>query len=287
MDIISRIKDVHSTLSRAERQIADYILDNLEAAARASSTELAKSAGVSPPTITRFCRSVGCDSLKTVKLELAQAQVVGGRYLKKPYARNDLDAVADNVIGGLRNAIHQLEHQINRECLEAVVLSLKTAKRVVVFGGGGSGAALADELANRLFRLGIHVCAYTESQMQTMVSATLTEGDVLIILSATGRYPALSNCATIARLYQAKVIAITQQHSPLSAQADTVIPIAIDESEDIFKPTASRYAFMALIDIVATGVALALEETAAERLRRIKYQLVISRDGDDDGPLGD
>ncbi|MCH8529229.1 MAG: MurR/RpiR family transcriptional regulator [Saccharospirillum sp.] len=288
MDIISRIKDVHSKLSRAERQVADFVLDNLEFAARASTTDLARAADVSPPTITRFCRSVGCDSLKTVKLELAQAQVVGGRYLKKPYTKNDLDTVAENVIGGLRNAIHQLEHQLDSEVTTRVVHSLKSAKRVVVFGGGGSGAALADEFANRLFRLGLHVSAYTESQMQTMVAATLTKGDVLIVLSATGRYPALCECATIARLYQAEVIAMTRQGSPLAAVVDGLLPIVIDESEDIFKPTASRYAFMALIDIVATGVALALEETAAERLRRIKYQLMVSRDGDDDGaPLGD
>ncbi|TGG93902.1 MurR/RpiR family transcriptional regulator [Natronospirillum operosum] len=288
MDIISRIRDVHDSLSRAERQVADYILDNLDVAVRTSTTDLARAANVSPPTITRFCRSIGCDSLKSVKLELAQAQVVGGRYLRKPYHQGDVRAVQDNVIGGLRNAIHQLENQLDQTALEAAVGRLKEARRVVVFGGGGSGANLAEELENRLFRLGLHASAYVDTQMQTMVAATLSQGDVLVILSATGRFEPLVKCAEIARQYQAEVIALTRPGSALARSVDVALTLSIEESEDILKPTASRYAFMALLDILATAVAVEMELVAAERLRRIKYQLIASRDGVDDGqPLGD
>lgn len=288
MDIISRIKDIRNSLSRAERQVADYILDHLDFAVRASTTDLAQAAQVSSPTITRFCRSVGCDGLKSVKLELAQAQIVGGRYLKKPYNKNDLGAVADNVTGGLRSAIHQLENQLDLASIEPAVQTLKQARRIVVYGGGGSGANLAEELETRLFRLGLHVNAYTDSQLQTMVAATLSKGDVLVVLSATGRYAGLVESAQVAKLYQAEVIALTQPDSPLARVADLVLGLGIEETEDIFKPTASRYAFLAMIDILATAVAVEMEVLAAERLRRIKYQLMASRDGIDDGqPLGD
>ena len=44
---------------------------------------------------------------------------------------------------------------------------------------------------------------------------------------------------------------------------------------------------LALVDILAYEVAAILGESAMESMRRIKYQLLNTRDGDDSKPLGD
>src|SRR3546814_12971670 len=65
------------------------------------------------------------------------------------------------------------------------------ARRVMIFGVGGSSAILAQEAYNRLFRLNIAGNACTDSYMQHMTAATLGESEVAFCISSTGRPPSL------------------------------------------------------------------------------------------------
>jgi hypothetical protein len=80
-DILSIIKDSYSELRPAERQVADVVLADVTFAVDASNAEIAKRANVSEPTVTRFCRAIGCDGVRDFKLKLAQSVVVGRLYL--------------------------------------------------------------------------------------------------------------------------------------------------------------------------------------------------------------
>ena len=53
------------------------------------------------------------------------------------------------------------------------------------------------------------------------------------------------------------------------------------------KPTASRYAFLAIIDLIAVAAGYRLDLSALETLRRIKYTVLSHRKGKEFEPLGD
>ncbi|RVA67131.1 MurR/RpiR family transcriptional regulator, partial [Mesorhizobium sp. M7A.F.Ca.CA.001.11.2.1] len=74
-DIISLVKDSYSELRPAERRVADVVLDDVKYAVDASNAALAQRAGVSEPTVTRFCRAIGCEGVRDFKLKLAQSLV--------------------------------------------------------------------------------------------------------------------------------------------------------------------------------------------------------------------
>ena len=59
IDLVSRIERVEAELSPAERRVAEVVRQDFRAATRLTIAELAARAGVSQPTVTRFCRSVG------------------------------------------------------------------------------------------------------------------------------------------------------------------------------------------------------------------------------------
>ena len=71
IDIVSRLQRVDQSLSPAERRVADIVTSDYEAATRMTIAELAARADVSQPTVTRFCRSVGCASFSEFKISLA------------------------------------------------------------------------------------------------------------------------------------------------------------------------------------------------------------------------
>lgn len=64
-------------------------------------------------------------------------------------------------------------------------------------------------------------------------------------------------------------------------------PIAVPEYADTLKLTASRFAFPAMIDVLAVASAYKLAGPARETVRRIKYNAQIHRTGKEMEPLGD
>ena len=120
-----------------------------------------------------------------------------------------------------------------------------------------------------------------------MVASTLEPDDVVVVLSATGYTPEMVESAQIAKQYGATVIAITAMNSPLANTADIVLPVTSRETDFIYHPSASRYAMLAVIDVLALELAMRHRERSRTKLRRLKLSLDDHRGGDNRQPLGD
>jgi RpiR family transcriptional regulator, carbohydrate utilization regulator len=289
-DILSIIKDSYNELRPAERLVADVVLADVTFAVDASNAEIAKRADVSEPTVTRFCRSIGCDGVRDFKLKLAQSVVVGRLYLApgEPMPpTTDGSPLWSVVFGEARNAISAVERSVNpADILQAAEL-VAGAKQVVIFGLGGSSTALAQETQNRLFRYGVAAIAHSDPYVLKMTAATLKPNDLVIAISGTGRTREVIEVVELAKHYRAKTIGITAPDSELAAVCDIKLTVDIPEYPDPLKPTASRYAFLLIIDLLSTAVGYRLDPSARETLRRIKYTVLNHRKGKVLEPLGD
>lgn len=272
VDIVSRIQRVEADLSPAERRVAEAVQRDFEAATRTTIAELATQAGVSQPSVTRFCRSIGCSSFGDFKIRLATTLTVAAVYLRS-------DRVLDDDIGQLAQSVMMRAMGAVRECLDQVdtaaigraIEAIAASRRVDIYGQGGGSAVMAEDAKLRLFRLGIPVSAFVDGHQQRMSAATLQAGDAVFAISNSGRSKAVVEAVQIARSFGAATIALTRPNTPLAAAAAIVIPMMIAEDEDVLVPTPSRYAHMAVIDTLATGVAAQLGGRAREALRRVRY----------------
>ena len=120
-----------------------------------------------------------------------------------------------------------------------------------------------------------------------MMAAALRPDDVIVAISSTGRTREVIEVVEIARRYRAKAIAITAPNSDLASACDVRLTAAIPEYPDALKPTASRYAFLVIIDLLSAAVGDRLDVSARETLRRIKYTVLSHRKGPALEPLGD
>ena len=286
-DLHSRIVRLRPKMSPAERRVADLVLSEMDFAVHTHTTDIASRAGVSAATVTRFCRSVGCRGLRELKLDLARILAVGDRYLHPRVALTPTSEAVAEIVSRIHRSLDTLVEQIDDEALKRAASAIAGAKRVMIFGGGGGSSMVAMETENRLFRLGLSATHCNDAQLQLMMAATLTADDVLIALSITGRYEPIIQATGVAAQYGAHTIAVTAPESPLSRVACDVVPFLVEEPENILAPTPARYVLLALLDILAYEVASIRGELAMEPMRRIKYQLVNTRDGDDSKPLGD
>jgi len=288
-DILTRIAERGPSLRLAEQKVAQVILEDLAEAAAASINELARKAAVSEASVTRFAKAIGCRDVRDLKLRLAQATAVGSRFLQPAPGPVDTDspaALAERIHADIINTLEVNRKLIDPERIDIAARLLLGARMVYAFGMGGGSTFMADEARFRLARLGHPVATYQDALLQKMVAATLTRDDVVLAFSASGNVPEMLASCDIAREYGARLIAVTALGSPLASRADVLLPVRTMETDFIFKPSASRYAMLLVLDVLVTRLALLQQGQSKEKLRRLKYVLDAHRgvNQDSDGP---
>ncbi|OZI46291.1 MurR/RpiR family transcriptional regulator [Bordetella genomosp. 5] len=285
-DIVYQIRSCRDGLSATERKVADAILGDIAWAASATVDQLAQKSGVSIATISRFARSAGCDDTRDLKLRLAQASAIGERFLDRAAPEEESTFYA-RLCADIESTLRAHLSLFSEALFERAAAHIGAARMTYVFGMGGASAVLAQEMQSRLVRLGYPIAAYSDAVLMRMVASTLDERDTVIFLSVSGVTPEILAAARIVQQYRARVVALTDPDSTLAGMADVVLPVRADETDFIYKPSASRYAMLLAIDLLATELALARQDETQERLRRIKLALDEYRGGPNRLPLGD
>lgn len=288
VDVISQIRKLDGTFSKGEQHVANFVLGNLERVAHMRLSEVAADADVSVATVNRFCQTVGCEGFKDFKITIAQSVAVSMQYLGGP---SDLDSPTDqlvtNVFGALIDTLNIARGQLQKSPIDEAVDILTNANRIVFFGVGGGSSNAAQEGANRFFRLGIPSEAHSDGYFQRMLASTLKEGDVVFAISASGTPLEILESVATAHQYGARSVALTKTGSQLARLVTRAIEVDLPEDQDIYKPTASRLVFLAIIDVLATAVARTRPEIVKENLRRIRTTLVPLTKDTAPKPIGD
>ncbi len=286
-DIVYHIRSCRDRLSSTEQKVADAILADIAFAAAAKIDQIAAKAGVSVATISRFSKSVGCTDIRDLKLKLAQANAVGSRFFSDAPAPEE-SAFYTRICSEVESTLRANLSGFIEADFQQAVQYISAARMTYVAGMGGGSTIIAQETQFRLARLGFAVAAYHDPVVLRMLAATMTENDVLMILSVSGVTPELLSIAAIAREYGARIIVITNPNSPLAQQADLVLPVTTEETDFIYKPSASRYGILFAVDVLATELALSRRDQSKELLRRVKFALDEYRGGNNNRlPLGD
>lgn len=287
------------SMTRSDLKIAKLILAGPNDFVRSSARAVAADVGVSEPTVLRFCRTIGCEGFKDLKFrliqELALAQAVadeGERAQKtadapSPTVANG-DSVGDRVFDAVLEALTRTRDALVYKDLKSAAQAIAKAGRVVVYGIGGSSAALAVETHNRLFRLNIPVMVFTDGYAQRMSAAILAEGDVALFISSTGRPRELQESMELAKYYKAACIAITDCETPLGREADICLHVGLSVSGvDEFQPNPMRFAQLYVIDRLAFATATALGERAHLALRKTRGSVAWLHGIAPQQPIGD
>lgn len=286
-DIVGLLQTERDAFTRSERALTDLVLSDVDSVLKMSIVDLAAQAEVSPPTVTRFCRRLGCDSYADFKVRLAQSRFVGQRYFAPTSGPSSVPEIAQGVINGIQSIIYETFDSLDFKAVERAAESIAKSSFILSFGSGGASSMMAGEIETRMFRLGLKVASTDDHQLQLMRVAAAPAGTVVVAFSLSGNNAQLAKTLAVAAEYGIPRIVATRSGSMVSAQADILLPVNWHENSDILRPTPGRYAFLATVDVLSQTVATRLGPAAVASMRRIKHQLVVNRDGDDAQPLGD
>ena len=166
--LLLRIENSLSNLSKSERKVAEYIQENPREIIDLSVAALADACGVSDPTVVRAYKKLGFSGYEDLKLTLAQATVSPDEFIHEEIrAEDSVQAVRDKVFQSALLALQFTRDMLEPKTLEAAAQLLMNARKIVIFGLGGS-APVAMDLHHKLLRLGLDTSLYTDPHLQVI-----------------------------------------------------------------------------------------------------------------------
>ncbi|MGQ6310159.1 MurR/RpiR family transcriptional regulator [Serratia sp. IR-2025] len=277
MNTLDKIQSHLELLSKSERKVAEVILASPQTAIHSSIATLARMADVSEPTVNRFCRRLDTKGFPDFKLHLAQSLANGTPYVNRNVEEDDsVDSYTSKIFESVMASLDTVKANLDIAAINRAVDLLTQAKKISFFGLGAS-AAVAHDAMNKFFRFNIPVVYFDDIVMQRMSCMNSGEGDVVVLISHTGRTKNLVEMAHLARENDATVLAITSRDTPLAQAATLPLLLDVPEDTDVYMPMVSRIAQLTLIDVLATGFTLRRGAKFRDNLKRVKEALKESR----------
>ena len=276
-NLLFMITEAVSQMSKSERKVAEIILSDPDAATKSSIAALAKQAGVSEPSVNRFCKKYGATGFPDFKLKLAQCLVSGIRYVSRNVEPgDDVETYTHKIFDSTISTLTMVRDRLCLNLVDQVVNKLIQARRIFFFGLGAS-SSVARDAEHKFFRFNLPVSYHEDVLMQRMLASAGTTGDVFFIISNTGRTRELVDTAALARENGASVIGLTTPHSPLAQHCTLVVDVTVPENTDEYMPMMSRIVHLVVLDVLATGVTLKRGAEFQPYLKKIKDSLRSTR----------
>ncbi|KAF1017695.1 MAG: HTH-type transcriptional regulator HexR [Burkholderia gladioli] len=280
--MLPRIEALRTQLRPSEQKLADHVLAAPYEILNLSMTNLSTRAGVSQPTIARFCQALGYSGFREFKIRLAQSLAPGVLSVYRNVEPDEpvpgiIIKVVDRTIG----ALIEVRNNLSAGTVAEAVALLTRASRIEFYGAGSSGIA-AQDIQHKFFRLGVPSVAYSDPHIFSMSAALLGPQGIVVAISNTGRTRDIVEAAESALAGGAKVVSITHSHSPLAEVASINLASNIAEETDVFSPMTSHMSHLSIGDILAVGMALQRGPELVNRLDRAKAAIVRRRIGSDE-----
>jgi RpiR family transcriptional regulator, carbohydrate utilization regulator len=273
VNIIEIVRQMLPEFRKSERKVADHVLGDPRRVLNATLMQVSNLAGVSQPTVMRFCVAVGCTGFHEFKLRLAHSLALGTLPTHSVLDSTESpESLIEKIFGYTLTSLDWARSHLDKSAIARATALIESARRLEFFGHGASSIVAQD--AQQKFPLfGIPCGAQVDSHQQIMVATMMGVGDVAIIFSNTGRTKSLIEIAGMARRNGAKVIGVSGSQSPLLDNCDVGILVETLDNTDIYTPTISRIAFLVVIDVLSTAIALRQSVEHGQKFEQMKQRL--------------
>lgn len=255
-------------LSPQERRLANYILQQPSSISRMGITQLATQCGISPATVTRFCKTFHFEGFPDFKMKLAAElaqQSIPGSY-QDIIAGNPLSEIVKAIESNHVSSINDTTRLLSLPRLEQAIGYLIRARRIDLYGIATS-SIVAQDFYQKLIRIGKNCTAFADSHMQITSASTLSLDDVAIAISYSGETKETIDALTCAKENGATTLSLTQYSSnPLADIADIALFSSSLEKGIRRGDMASRIAQLHIIDILFTGMISAQFNDSVKKL---------------------
>lgn len=270
--LAAKVRTMAPSMTRSMQRVAETVAADPAGCAALTVTGLAERTGTSEATVVRTARLLGYPGYRDLRLALAglAAQQASGA---APAITTDIsvDDPLSDVVAKLtqdeRQTLADTAGALDVAQLEATVSALTAARRIDVYGVGAS-SLVAQDLAQKLLRIGLIAHAHADPHLAVTNAVQLGSGDVAIAITHSGRTVDVIEPLQAAFDHGATTVAITgRPDGEVTQYADHVLTTSTARESEL-RPAAmsSRTSQLLVIDCLFIGVAQRTYETAAPAL---------------------
>lgn len=254
-------------------KVGRHILADPAAVVPMTIADLAAASSTSDPSVVRLARALGCGGYRELRALVAQAVGAGGRRAGGTAAfpgdiepEDSPEVVVQKLAAAEIRAIEDTRQMLDDDALGKVAGDIVRARRILIMGLGASGL-VAEDLGSKLERIGLPAVAATETHRALTLASLMGQGDLVILISASGHTLDVLEVFDAAREAGCTIAAVTNRPSSPLRDADAVL-ISAAARESGMRPGAitSRTGQMFVVDALFVLVFQRMEEAATEAM---------------------
>ena len=271
---IDMVHEIYPSLSKKEKLVADYVIQNMTNVLRMSSRELKDAVNVSEPTVFRFCQALGFTGFSDFKISMAQ-QVTSymDYFLTDESSETKLQTLIRRTLESEIKIIDTTIRMIDYKLLEKTAKRVLNARRICLYGTGSSAESCND--ARRKFsRLGINAWSYSEINEVLSILGTFDKQDMLIAVSHSGTTQDIENVLRFAFNRKIYTVLLTAYPNTRMVQyVNTVLRTYAREIVDKLIAGASRISQFAMMDALFIAVGSLLRNSELQSVEQTLHEI--------------
>jgi DNA-binding MurR/RpiR family transcriptional regulator len=255
--ITIKIKSIYNQLTRTNKKIADFLLNNPYKIYNTNLKEISLEIEVSEAAIVKFCKFLGLKGFTELKIDLIKEISLGLDFPEKEIIdhssiRSITNYMLEKDIGNLRSTVNNL----NYKSLEQIVDKIIKAKKIILVAVGAS-VSVAYDFFCRISRINLNCICNFDSDNQRVSCSLASKDDVVIGISLFGESFSVVDSLKIAQKNGATTVCITSFiKSSITKFADIKLFTVSLESEFQKIDIPSRLSQMFIFDILYMNVAI-------------------------------
>lgn len=248
------IVSLKNKMTKKEKEISIYILNNMKEILSLTSSEMADNIGVSQSSIIKFIKKLGFNKFGEFKIqvtkELENAKQNKDKIHNEIYLDDSLEDLSAKVFNETVKAMEDTLKIIDHKYFENVIDVIRQSHKILLIGSGMS-SIVAKDLEIKLIKIRIDALHYESSHMQLMKLATMDEQDLVIAISHRGETEDVIDVIKKAKKKGIKVLSITSiEKNTVADFSDFNLKVISEENNFRSSAISSRMAQLILNDII-------------------------------------
>ena len=229
-----------------------------EQSAHFSIGRLATVAGVSEPTVNRFCGSLGCRGLPDFKLCLAQTLANPANFEARSLQDNDSNLqLADKIFETALAPVVRARTRLTDQDWTGVVSEILNCKLLLIYGLGPT-SGLARGAQDLLIGAPMAVDVHTDTVIQELTANTALSGDLFLFLCTNGETAPRIQSATLADACGANLITTAPTGSALARVCHRTLELVLDASTTTIARFTNRLVCQVTLEVLGETIRKAL-----------------------------
>lgn len=238
---IPKIESVYESLTPAEKEIADFFINNTDEKLDFSAKYIANLIHVSEASLTRFAKKCGFSGYREFSYDYQSYQVSKDTTTQSKQTKR--------VLLDYQQILNKGYSLVDSEQIKAFVAHLTQAKRVYVYGKGSSGLA-AIEMKNRFMRMGLPIEAISDDDVMKVNHVLVNPETLVIGFSVSGKKSAVLEALQHAHAKGANTVLFTTQQNIAADYITEVIPIPSAKNLDYGNRISPQLPLLIITDII-------------------------------------